>query len=106
MGKNYTAESPARVAQLKEQEAARKRLDPGYLTAEEAAAIPQNMRHDPAIVARVRASEPYWPERVAAASQVFKTENLQGGQGEVTDHRRVDAASLFEGPHGTTRDEG
>lgn len=99
MGRDYTAQSPEHVARLKERETARKKFDPGYVTADEAAQIPPEMRHDPLVVSRVRASEPYWPERVAAASQVFNPDNLPGGAGEVITDRSVPAESLFaDGP--------
>lgn len=98
--KNYTALPPDQVAKLKEAEAYRKKVDPGYVTAQEAAEIPEAMRSDPLVVARVRASSEHWPERKAAASAVHNPRTLPGGQGEDTQIRDVEAASLFHGAAG------
>lgn len=97
MATNYTPWTREAVARAKERESQRKKLDPGYITAEEASALPAEMRTDPVVRARVRMSEEHWPERNQPASQVMRPENLPLGDGGEQEVRRVDAASLFDG---------
>lgn len=83
--------TPEQYEREKATEAERRRFDPGYVTAEEAAAIPEHLRNDPAVKARVQHSREHWPEERASMAQALPPASLPGGQGETTEGRAIDA---------------
>lgn len=85
------------IAKLKEEEAKRKELNPSYMTMEEAAEIPESLRNEPEIAARIESSRQHWPEEHMSLSQIVKAggQQLPGGEGEQVEDRSVDARELL-----------
>ena len=75
-------------AAAKAQEALRKQWDPGYLTRDEAAAIPQAaVAANPDLRGRIERSRPDWPESNAVASIALGA--TETGEGETVQSRPV-----------------
>lgn len=97
-GRRLDPLTPGELERAREAEQLRKRWDPGYVTAEQAATIPQEvMDQDPMLRDRVARSMEDWPERRMAASQLVG-DDLPGGCGETSKRIHLDAASLFKQP--------
>lgn len=90
---HVTPLTPAQLEREKVREAERKKFDPGYVTAEEAAALPDAAREDPAVVARVSASARDWPENRASLAMAFPRDRMPTGDGGETRTERVDASA-------------
>jgi len=93
-----TVTNPLRGEQLaraKAEEAARKKWDPSYLTADEARSMPQDVAERPENAARIQYSRSQWPENRAAARVALGP--LPTGEGQVVQERTVDAGSVFGG---------
>lgn len=96
LGRNLTPASPKQMERLRAVERERQKWDPSYITAEQAKAIPREVADaDPTLQSRIAASAPDWPERHMSAGEVFR--DVEGGAGEVTERRSVEAESLFTG---------
>lgn len=95
-GRRLTPATDSEMERLRKIEQARKKYDPGYISAEEAKTIPQELLdEDPLLASRLRSSADAWPENHLSASQVFR--DVPGGSGESIETRVVEAASLFDG---------
>ena len=93
---HLTPATEAQFARLKRDEAARQRWDPDYLTAKQAADIPDAaLEARPELLERIKCSEPDWPENKLAASQALG--DLPTDEGQRNVERMVDTARLFSG---------
>lgn len=95
-GDHFTPATEERMAELREQERQRKRFDPGYLSAEDAAKLSDVAKQDPTVRARVESSMPHWPENEAAMSATLRGVQ-DSDNGVPTDRRDVNAADVFAG---------
>lgn len=84
-----------RFDKAKEAEAARRKHDRYYISADEARSLPPEAQDLPEIRDRIEHSRHDWPENKAVASVALGP--LEGGEGETTINRDVEAASIFEG---------
>jgi len=89
---------PQEIEAARASERARQAWDPSYISADEAATIPQEvLDSNPMLRADVERSMQTWPERRMAASTLIG-ENLPGGEGEVAMRPHTDAAGYFKQP--------
>lgn len=94
-GGKYQTWTPEQFARRKAAEQVRKKVDPVYMTVEDAQQLPPEALQDPLVRARLKASEPSWPENGLPASNVFT--ELPEGEGGKVEHHRVAADSVFRG---------
>lgn len=83
------------LAEAKQREAERQKVDPHYITADEARGLPPEAQDQPHIRERIEYSRRDWPENKAVATVALGP--LDGGAGETIVTREVDSASIFEG---------
>lgn len=88
---DVTPATPKQMERLRQEEAARKRFDPGYVDAKTAGEIPKEvLATDPALRARVEWSSQHWPERRQSMAEATRSMgDLPGGTGEVVQRREV-----------------
>jgi hypothetical protein len=81
------------LERLRRREEYLKQTDPSYVSYEDAKKIPEEIRNEPDVKARVAASAQHWPERHGRMREL--TKDLPPGCGETVTDRSVDAAELF-----------
>lgn len=95
-GDHHKLLTPEEFDRAKKVEQVRKAMDPSYITAQEAAAIPVELRDEPRVAHQVAMSREHWPEEKAPMSVALPRDSLPTGAGETVENRPLDAASLFD----------
>lgn len=91
--KRVSPYTPEQIDRLKEVEQRRKAIDPSYITAAEVGEMPEELRDDPRVRARIEHSRPNWPEEQMPISQAVPA--TETGAGETVEDRSVDGAALL-----------